>query len=434
MTFDLTLSRPTIEGLRIRETLRTWRRDDDAASRAVSDTTAPCPAARRTVRRDMAQSQHRLLALDGGGIRGVLTIEVLAAIEAHLREREGRPDLVLSDFFDYVGGTSTGAILAACVSSGMSVDRIRRFYHEEGAHMFSQASLLRRLQYSYDAEPLAQKLRAVLGPIELGDASLRTYLMLVLRNATTDSPWPLSNNPQAKYNDRARTDCNLRLPLWQLVRASAAAPTFFPPEIIRLDDTTEFAFVDGGVTTYNNPSFLLFLMATLRPYKLEWPTGEDKLLVVSVGTGRDPVLRPNLSPGGENLLANARTIPAGLMSSASMQQDLLCRAFGRCLAGLPLDRELGDLVDLSTLGTVANDGPGDGKLFTYVRYDAELTVQGLRDLELKLDPSRLTPLDAVEGKDDLAEVGRAVAKRFVSPEHYQAFPTRETTHGPNHAG
>ena len=72
--------------------------------------------------------QHRLLALDGGGIRGIITLEVLDEIERTLRARMGRPALVLADFFDYVAGTSTGAIIAACVSLGMPVSEIRRFY------------------------------------------------------------------------------------------------------------------------------------------------------------------------------------------------------------------------------------------------------------------------------------------------------------------
>ena len=62
----------------------------------------------------------------------------------------------------------------------------------------------------------------------LGDDGLRTLLMMVLRNHTTDSPWPVSNNPGGRYNQRVRDDgtprldCNLDLPLWQLVRASTA--------------------------------------------------------------------------------------------------------------------------------------------------------------------------------------------------------------------
>src|SRR5687767_12302622 len=94
--------------------------------------------------------QKRLLALDGGGIRGVLTIEVLASIEATLRKSTGSADLVLADWFDYVAGTSTGAIIATCVSLGMSVDQIRKFYVDNGAAMFDRASVIRRFHYRYE--------------------------------------------------------------------------------------------------------------------------------------------------------------------------------------------------------------------------------------------------------------------------------------------
>ncbi len=73
---------------------------------------------------------RKLLALDGGGIRGLVTIEVLAEIERLLREEAGDEALVLADSFDYIGGTSTGAIIAACLSLGMTVDKIRTFYLE----------------------------------------------------------------------------------------------------------------------------------------------------------------------------------------------------------------------------------------------------------------------------------------------------------------
>ena len=49
--------------------------------------------------------------------------------------------------------------------------------------------------------------------ITLGSAALRTLLLVVMRNATTDSPWPISNNPDAKYNTFDRDDSNLRIPL-----------------------------------------------------------------------------------------------------------------------------------------------------------------------------------------------------------------------------
>jgi hypothetical protein len=364
---------------------------------------------------------RRLLALDGGGIRGAITIEVLARIEALLRDRTGKPDLRLGDWFDYVGGTSTGGIIATCLATGMSIDEVRTFYHAQGSAMFQKAFLLRRLWYAYESEPLAKKLREVLGPDrKLGSPDLHCLLLLVMRNATTDSPWPLSNNPAAKYNDRARPDCNLELPLWQLVRASAAAPVFFPPEYVKLGQK-EFMFVDGGVTSYNNPAFLLFMMAALAPYRLGWKTGPGDLLLVSVGTGSSPAVTSEAGGDSPNLLENARTVPSALMSAASAQQDLLCRAMGRCLAGDPLDRELGDLVDMGLPGGPDGGVAGLPELFTYLRYNVELSREGLERIGAgKVDPKHVSSLDAVDRLPELQVVGRALAQR-VRIEHLDGF-------------
>src|SRR5271169_6724271 len=100
----------------------------------------------------------KLLAIDGGGIRGVLSLEVLQKIEDLLGAQSGQPDFRLADYFDYIAGTSTGGIIAAGLSIGMSVSEIMSFYEEAGAQMFVKANLLRRLRYRYDDEPLAQKL------------------------------------------------------------------------------------------------------------------------------------------------------------------------------------------------------------------------------------------------------------------------------------
>src|SRR6185295_11893027 len=123
-----------------------------------------------------------------------------------------------------------------------------------------------------------------------------TLLLIVTRNATTDSAWPLSSNPHALYNRNGRDYQNLLFPLWQVVRASTAAPVFFPPEVIAMqgkEGRKEFVFVDGGTTAYNNPAFLAYKMATEPRYCLGWSTGEKNLLVVSVGTGSAPVEGPS---------------------------------------------------------------------------------------------------------------------------------------------
>ncbi|MGE5239328.1 MAG: patatin-like phospholipase family protein [Chloroflexota bacterium] len=361
-----------------------------------------------------APGPKKILTLDGGGIRGMMTVEVLAAIEQILRQKLNNKRLVLADWFDFIAGTSTGAIIATCLSLGMSADDIRRFYLESGKEMFDKAFLLRRFRYKYEDEKLAAKLKEVFGAdTTLGSDRLRTLLMMVMRNASTDSPWPLSNNPFAKYNRLDRTDCNLNLPLWQLVRASTAAPVYFPPEMIDIK-THEFVFVDGGITTYNNPSFQAFLMVTVEPYNLNWQAGEDKMLVVSVGTGTSPVANADLHPEEMNLIYNAGSIPSALMYAALNEQDFLCRTFGNCLAGDLLDREVGDMI--------GKKGPVQPKLFTYLRYNAELTRKGLDVLGLHdIEPKDVQKLDSTDHVRELQRVGQAVAAEKVKPEHFAAF-------------
>ena len=101
------------------------------------------------------EGPKKLLAIDGGGIRGVLALEVLQRIEDLLKAKSGRADFRLADYFDYIAGTSTGGIIAAGLSIGMSVKEILDFYQEAGAQMFVKANLLRRLRYKFENEPLA---------------------------------------------------------------------------------------------------------------------------------------------------------------------------------------------------------------------------------------------------------------------------------------
>jgi len=108
-----------------------------------------------------APGPKKILACDGGGIRGLMSVEILSRIEADLRAAYGRPGLVLADFFDFTCGTSTGAIISACISAGMSTADIRAFYVGSGKEMFDRAFVLKRLS-------------------ELGPASADTFYQLGL--------------------------------------------------------------------------------------------------------------------------------------------------------------------------------------------------------------------------------------------------------------
>ena len=359
--------------------------------------------------------QRKLLACDGGGIRGIVSIEILAQIEDELRKSCGTQELVLADYFDYVAGTSTGAIIATLIALGYSTDKVRDFYLKSGAEMFEKARLWERFKTKFRDDKLSIMLQNLIGAdTPFGSEKLRTLLMIVLRNATTDSPWPLSNNPNAKFNLPGTPGRNTDLVLWQLVRASTAAPTYFPPEMIKVGPR-EFIFVDGGVTMYNNPAFQLFLMATTQSYRLCWPTGEEKMLLISVGTGASANANANLSPEEMSLLYNASTVPCALMSAALHEQDFLCRIFGKCLIGEVLNEEVETVI--------GNGIPNVPKLFTYARYNPELSREGLDALGLPgINPAHVQQMDSVEYIEEMQQVGLAVAKQKVRAVHFAGFP------------
>lgn len=363
---------------------------------------------------------RRLLALDGGGIRGVLTLKVLAELERQLRAKtNGGDDFRLSDYFDYIAGTSTGAIIATGLALGFSVEKLLGFYEESGKAMFQKPFFIKWLWYRYKSEPLLARMKETFGAdTRLGSEKLRCLLLIVMRNVTTDSPWPITNNPFAKYNDTTHSDRNLNTPLYQLVRASTAAPTYFSPQVIEFGKRT-FKFEDGGMTPYNNPAFLLYRMATEAPYNLNWAKGEKNLLLVSVGTGSAPRIDTQTYSKGNFLLKNAKQIPTALMYGTAVDQDINCRLSGRCVCGAQIDRELGDLIPLDSSMTL-NPSPllpltvDTGRNFLYARYNVQLDRDGLKDLGITdVDPEVVARLDSVKHIDDLKRVGECLARTVV---------------------
>ena len=369
------------------------------------------------------QKPRKLLALDGGGIRGIITLEILAKLEKDLRSALGQNEQFrLCQYFDYIAGTSTGAIIAAGLSLGMSVQELLNFYTNKGKDMFDKTFLLKKWRSLYESGPLLDMLKDTFGgdtTINLQEGKLKCLLLVVTMNRTTDSPWPISNNPFAKYNDKSRSDCNLQVKLHQLVRASTAAPVFFPPETLewdKKDPDKTFVFVDGGVTPYNNPAFLLYRMATQPAYNLNWEIGEDKLLLVSVGTGAAP-------SAGEyaNLLDTAKQLPNNLLYTMQVDQDINCRTVGRCTYGAPIDKELDTMIPIDKKGNIANLAQEQKRHFLYVRYNADLSPEGLSKMKIPhINSEHVREMDSVKYLNELREVGKAASAQ-VNLKHFENF-------------
>jgi hypothetical protein len=372
-----------------------------------------------------------MLALDGGGMRGLVTLGILEHLERLVSGRTGQR---LCDYFDYIAGTSTGAIIAAALARGMQVSEIVTFYKSCGKQMFEPASLVKRLQTFYTADPLKLQLQETFGrDTTLSSTSLQCLLLIVTKNVTTDSPWPISSNPDARYNDPARKDCNLQIPLWQLIRASTAAPVYFPPEVLHWDPhdpSKTFVFVDGGVTPHNNPAFLLYRMATNPAYRLNWKTGERNLLIVSVGTGAAETMGATAATANKNIVSTAAGLPGELMYGMLVEQDINCRTIGRCTFGPRLDREVLDMVPRELDGDRTSERRDSapiplttdlGRHFLYARYNADLSAKGLKAAGFDtVNPAVIQKMDAVENMETLLAIGRKAGGE-IDASHFGPF-------------
>jgi hypothetical protein len=351
----------------------------------------------------------RILSLDGGGIRGALAIGYLQRVEAILRERHDRPDLVLRDYYDLIGGSSTGSIIAAGLAIGMSAQEVADEYLELGPRVFStKRRVTGRLRSLFDGDALVSVLTPHLGERALGDASITTGVCIVTKRADTRSIWPLHNHPDGKFYD-----ANREIPLVTAVRASAAAPFFFAPVGIAVGAGGGVgAFIDGAISMANNPALLLTMMATTQGFPFGWSTGPDALLVTSLGTGTWSKERPSEEVLNHRLWNWAIEVPTMLMEDAVEQADVVMRWLGTTPTPRVVDRQIGDLV---------GDDPFDAPLCTYQRYEARLDGPGLEaigraDLVPRLESLRMVA--AGGNVDDLLEVGRAMAEHDVDPEHF----------------
>ena len=362
---------------------------------------------------------RRLLAIDGGGLAGLIPAEALILIEQQLDQLTGTQK-PLCERFDLIGGTSTGAIIAAGLALGLKAADLRDFYLKFGDDIFTKSWLPVRLWHSYPSAPLEKHLKDVFGEsTALGSDQLRTQILLVAKNATLGNDWFFTNNPNSRFFKN-----NSGLPLWQVVRASTAAPTYFPPQTIEVPDDAgkmqSYEFVDGGVSSYNNPALQVFLEATVPAYGLGWPMGADRLLLISLGTGYSSVTIESGKASSYELLDWAKYMIKELMNEANLQQNVLMHLIGQRPAG-----ERSATTELTSSGAVSgvpsesalnlvDAGLGAARLVTYQRITVGLTRARLDQLGLHdVDPVKVREMDAVDQIPNLQRIGAAVAKEQV---------------------
>ena len=373
------------------------------------------------------QTPKRILALDGGGIRGALTLGYLQKIEDILRaQSDGNPDFRLCDYFDLIGGTSTGSIIASCLAIGMKTEDIKKMYFELGGKIFAKKykwwnvfQLDQLIKAGYNAAPLEEQLQSVFGDMTLGSDKIKTGLCVVAKRADTNSVWPLINHPHGKYFD-SPDGKNKDIPLWKAVRASAAAPSYFIPQVVEVGGgMSSAAFVDGGVSMANNPALQLLMVATLKGFPFHWKHGADNILIVSIGTGMGRLNRLPKDISDNNLLNWAQQIPDMFMQDASWHNQAILQWLSKSPTAWQIDGEIGDLQD----DTLLPDENGKG-LLSYVRYNMWLDADNLGKLMnkpyTKQQVDDLTEMSNAASRFELYDIGSADAADKIKDEHFPA--------------
>lgn len=371
-----------------------------------------------------APGRKRILALDGGGVRGMLSLGILEHLEATLAAIEGRP-VRLGEWFDLIGGTSTGAIIATCLALGMSVAEVASLYEGLAPRIFARS--WRRIpgwQAKFDARSLAAELDRMLAARTLDAPDLICGLGIALKRLDTGSAWLLMNNPRSRFWDDAAdgsTLGNRSMPLANIVRASTAAPSFFDPEPIPLHPgQVPGIFIDGGLTAHNNPSLMLLLAALVPSFGLEWSPGPRDLLVASVGTG---TFRPTLSGARarrSSAIGLAVKSLAAMVAETQSQALLLMSYFGETPTPWRINSEIGEVASLT---------PPGGPLFRFLRYDARLETEWLaREAGEVVGPAALASLRRIDEPANLPllrRIGRAVGAAQLRRDHLAAFALAE---------
>lgn len=244
----------------------------------------------------------KILSLDGGGMRGVISARILQEVEQQLKERKG---LALHQYFDMITGTSTGSILTAGIAIKKDADELLNLYKENANTIFP-----------YREEILSPPLQGIKNAFSLSKYS-HTGLIKTLRKELKETKISEIQNPiililaydMLYRNTTFFTNCHPDIgarwyddtPLWEICVSSSSAPTFFPPYELKPYNEEKFGkwsfpHIDGGVSA-NNPSLAAISqvikvgrapnvpLETKKKYKLE-DLQLEKIAVLSIGTGR----------------------------------------------------------------------------------------------------------------------------------------------------
>lgn len=278
----------------------------------------------------------RILSLDGGGMRGIIPATILTYVENELIKKTGNPKTRLADFFDLIVGTSTGAILGSfylmpfangieskdgsAPSSKYPASKALEFYTIEGRRIFNESKKHSwfGLRQIFNAVRFSPENIESIFMREFGDMKMH---QLIKRCIITT--YDIHNQRAFFFNSREDTDKPREFYLRDVVRSTSAAPTYFPPAIIRNIKTGQrMVNIDGGVFA-NNPAMCAYSEARTTVFDQKALPSAKDMLILSIGTGGGNIQFPKdvFTSGNWGAINWATSVPDIMMDGGSDTVD-----------------------------------------------------------------------------------------------------------------
>ncbi len=217
----------------------------------------------------------RILSIDGGGMKGIVSAVVINELEVLLQKYSNNPNARIAEYFDLIAGTSTGSILTALYllpENGhpkYSAKEILNLYPSLGKSIFQKQTLYPLFGSKYTSNEFEKTLKLFFEQLKISD--LLKPCLITSYNTT-------SRTAVFFNTETAKKDRNRDYLVWEAVKASCAAPTYFPPATLSNVPEHQNCFIDGGVVA-NNPA----LCAIIEALKLTNCESIHDLYLLSVG-------------------------------------------------------------------------------------------------------------------------------------------------------
>lgn len=304
--------------------------------------------------------KHVAIAIDGGGIRGIIVTKALEAVESALGKKLGQ-------VFELAAGTSSGSIIATAIAMNLSAAEMTSLYKDQSPKIFKRSlrSLLWPLfPYRYSNDELKRQLDRYTQEKKMGDlwTDARKFDLVIVARDLHEARTRFFKSWKPEYKD---------LPITTAVLASSASPTFFP--------VIQGRFVDGGVGSFGNPCFIAAYEASR---VLEWKPEETTL--ISLGTGRlphDQVGLPLCAP--DRFISFQWIVPLidAFLSDANAQQ---ARVVDQFFPGLDFRR-----FQIETEAIALDDTSQIDRLIEYGNRMGEMILNDQTDPDVHIPPVRM---------------------------------------------